>query len=366
MIEIRRQSVDVAGVEWLKGVFVFFVVIDHNNYLRELWPNFFRPLTFHVAGFFILSFPGVVYTNKALAAFIFDRLFRYIIPFLIFYTLYSLVFSLYQSEGLGVINYLLGLFVGSFELVKKGCGGAFMWFLPALFGFSVLVRFLSMAKNIVLNFSLISCFVFHYFVSELSYVARVYDLFGAFVALYVVPIVIAFYISNEFLSKLSGARFGLALLAVFFSGVLAYFYLVNSSVNIELGALAAPPVERPGLIFGSLFSTVSILVAIFQLSKFKFLHFNWVIALGKSSLIVYLTHPFFLAVLGKVFLKMGWENNSESLLLTLGVAATAMAILLSLYVAKFFSKNLRLQAFVFPRNGSHFMTAFEGIPSSDR
>lgn len=363
MINVRQSIVDEAGVNWLKGVLLLFVVFDHNNHLRALFPDVFRPLTFHVVGFFVLAFPGAFYSNKKISVFVLERAFRYLLPFLVVYTFYSLAYFLAQGGGIRFGEYIYGMVFGSFALVKRGCGGAFMWFLPALFGFSCLVRFLSAVNSMVLTVFLCFSGLFYFFISSVYYSIKVYQLFGFGIAVYVLPSVFCIFFLNNYFINMAGGL-AKAVRSVFaLCGALAYAFLVFSGVTIELGALTAPPANRWDLIFASFFSEACILVVLFQLSNGKFLRFEWLDAIGKSSLIVYLAHPFFLAILGRAISLLGMDGGGGKVeLLCLGFAETLIAVLLSLYVAKFFSRNPRLQAFVFPRNCSHFMRAFVRAP----
>jgi len=158
---------------WIKGLLIIFVVADHNDYYRIVANEFFRPLTFHVVGFFLLNFYGSFLSARNFKSFCLDRAVRYLWPFFIFYTIYALGARFIKGNvEISVYSYFSGLLFGSFDLVKAGCGGAFMWFLPALFGFSLLFKLLGQIKFSWLQIMLVVSFIFLFFTIKISHQVR--------------------------------------------------------------------------------------------------------------------------------------------------------------------------------------------------
>lgn len=65
--------------ERIKGILIVVVAADHNDWFRQLAPNLFEPLTFHVLGFFLLAF--TFGTKEWSLSYISNRIARYMIPY---------------------------------------------------------------------------------------------------------------------------------------------------------------------------------------------------------------------------------------------------------------------------------------------
>ena len=66
------------GIDNFKGLLIIIVVMDHNDLMRALAPDLFKPLTFHVLGILALSF--ILPLKAASLQFFRDRLIRYFSP----------------------------------------------------------------------------------------------------------------------------------------------------------------------------------------------------------------------------------------------------------------------------------------------
>lgn len=348
----KNEGVFVESRDLIRGVLIIFVVIDHNEYLRTLSNVFFDPLFFHVIGFFALSFCSIKGNDSGVSNFIWSRLRRYGTPFIAFYILYSIGLILIHSRSGDVIKFIfsdwsIGIFIGSYDYVKQGCGGAFMWFLPALIGFSALVRVgLDLKIRIALLFlsAIIYCIIgtnYFYFIKNMP--------FGIGVALYILP---PLYLSNYIENK----KFGILIVsdAVSYSFLLivlvvCHVGLFYFSGQVEIGSILVPRIYDTFSFFflfcGSMV-TFSLVRRISEIGKFQARSLVWLSVIGKKSLIIYLLHQVALHGMYKVF---GSSSQHGMLLnIILGCVALIVSVYFSLVVSGVIEKNKRIGNFIFP------------------
>jgi len=102
----------------VKGLLIFLVVLDHNDFLSAEIPLVLRPLGFHVLSF--LALPFVL--EQASTTSILDKSFRYFWPFAIFLTISTLLYQVMLIGNTSFFNILrvwsVALITGSGANVK--------------------------------------------------------------------------------------------------------------------------------------------------------------------------------------------------------------------------------------------------------
>lgn len=349
---------------WIKGILILLVIADHNNYFRLISEDVFRPFTVHVTGFFVLAFSGAFNSKTSLKQFAFERLVRYGWPFIIFYSFYALGSKLTGASSITPLSYSIGLLIGSFELVKQGCGGAFMWFLPALLGFSLVVKVLASASYRSLGFILLVSFLFHVFIAYLPGIFKTYFPLGLGIAIYLIPIVVAFYFLQNirYFQTLSASASGI----LFFGGtaLLSYIVLVNGRINIEVGALSAPPLERYGLIAANFITNLCALIFIWALAlkaADKRGINSALSSVGAHSLSIYLLHPFFFVIAYALISKLGTRIGPDNVWFV-GLGAYTVTLVLAWFASKALSRVPRWSSLLFPKDFQQLKEAVLGQP----
>lgn len=346
----RQQS------NWIKGVLILLVVFDHVDYFRYNYDAIFRPLTIHVTGFFALAFFNIVESKRQIGELFIERSVRYGVPFLIFYIFYAAGTFILQSEG-DFNSFILGIIIGSFELVKKGCGGAFMWFLPALLGFVLLSKFVTMLNNRNLIGMIGFSIIFHIFLQGLITNYTKYIPLGFGVALYLIPIIFVFYIIRicDISRGFSGSVIGMLPLIIVAVGT--YTYLVMDGMLISIGAEVAPPPDRVDLILSNFITNMSGLLIIFSiangLDEGKVLS-KVIMAIGSKSLEIYLIHPLFLKIFNIAIGRLN-KNADNFIVIVVGVIAAFFAIGMSYGISQLFLKYPKIRMRVFPSNFRQFL-----------
>lgn len=346
--------------DWIKGVLILFVIADHNDYFRVALDFLFRPLTFHVAGFFLLAYfanQGKEHFGRADLA---DRAFRYGIPFIIFYCLYAAAYFGPKLIGGGVepaeyaINFLSGMVIGSFDAVKKGCGGAFMWFLPALLGYTVVEYFIRRLPARVLPALAVfpvSVFLMGGLVPEAF---KAYVPFGLLPALYLLPLLWLCGFAIRRVPDGNAARGRVALLA----GIVACTSFVGLIVlrrNIEIGAMDVPSLIEPVALIGVMLNVISSLTFIWAVTPSMALLLPILCILGRHSLVVYLAHPVMLQISYRILDGMLGRPASDLKYVTWGILATCTAAFGSVLASLLLERTQWLRRIITPYGRKEFL-----------
>lgn len=335
---------------WLKGILIIIVLADHNNFLRQVSTDFFRPLTFHVIGFLLLNFYGSYFSHKSFRIFFIERSIRYLWPFFIFYFLYALVSNFANQITFTWKDYLLGMMIGSFTTVKQGCGGAFMWFLPALLSFSIFVKLISYLNLTAIFLLFILSTVLHIFMGDINELFKTLQPFGIGVSLYLAPISIIFFLIQFSIGmKIPyGSRY--TILVLFIVAVVCHSILTMDRVNIEVGALWVPSSSEIGSIIVNIISNVVALLFLWMLAYKNYRPLSsFTQMIGKNSLFIYLVHPFLLAVYTQLINRL-FSVNTIYFNIFFGVIAFAFILGLSMLGIFIMNKYTRLKSFIFPHD----------------
>lgn len=349
-----RNNSLVSGRELVKGIMVILVVIDHNEYLRKLGSLFFDPLYIHVAGFFVIAHISIVNGAERFLPFAKKRFVRYGVPFFVFYLCYSLVYVLTGKAG-GLDsdwffgNWLPGLLIGSFAAVDKGCGGAFMWFLPALIGFSLLVKISTVSRSLFILASCGSLVVYTLPQGTLNSLVSNFPL-GIGLGFY---LFFVFELSRFLISVFPDGAEKYRLMISFFMllvSIICHVFLNQMIGVIELGALIVPGFGRP-LAWGVLMlGLIATYILIYQFAKIDF-PVNKITrgigCVGEASLLVYLTHQVFLHGIYKI---IGFDFSGNVVFFA-GVFSVFFAVFFSVVSYCILNKSTRLNSLIFPRGG---------------
>ena len=127
-------------IDKIKGVLIVLIVVGHNFLITSAVPGLYRILyCFHVGGFFLLS--ACLSRHPSDGRKLADKSFRYYVPYALFLTLYSIVFSLmvagWQNPADTLRDYVASLVAPTADSIKSASGVLMLWFLPSLICFTV-------------------------------------------------------------------------------------------------------------------------------------------------------------------------------------------------------------------------------------
>jgi hypothetical protein len=328
----------------LKGLLIMVVVLDHNDWFRQLAPQVFGPLTFHVIGFFLLAFS---FSEKSLSIdFIATRMARYLLPFwwalALTATASSWVLKTDVGGGAGLENFLSAAVVGSASLVKTSSGLYMLWFLPCLFGLNCLLAVSDAWSRKRGRTAVVSLAVAaHLALPFLKGAWMAWVPFGLLIAGYVLVLGL---IWRQCLGRRWSAYSGPLALCVF---IVCYGWLVVDKVHIELGTLELSALKNPGTWVLHLLGVYSALLTLVWVADL-FKPLGWFERIGEQSILVYLIHPVVYLVLSKLWVSPAQAASGSFVLLFHACATSVLALAWAYGLALVLSRSPVFSAWVTP------------------
>jgi hypothetical protein len=329
----------------LKGILIIFVVIDHNDWFRQLAPQVFGPMTFHVLGFFLLTFS---FGDKPLNfQFFANRVARYLVPFWWSLAASSMGFAYLiqvgQNPEVRIENYFLAAIIGSASLVKSSSGLLMLWFLPCLFGLSCLLALSDSCTSQLARMSIWSLAIAtHLGLPYLIDTWMSWVPFGLLIGAYIFVLGL---IWRKFLRRRWPAYSGPLSLLIFIS---CYGLLVLNKVHIEIGTLEIRALRDPRLgllhalsVFSAMLSLVWLAGCINAL--------RWVESIGERSMLIYLLHPIFYLLLSKLWVSPSQADISTSMLAAHAFMTTMIAVASAFGAAFVITSSTTLSAWITPQ-----------------
>lgn len=333
------------NVDSFKGLLIILVTFDHNDFFRELYPDLFGPLTFHVLGFLFLPF--LLGQTKLSTQFVLDRIARYWVPFLFVLTLAACAhWWLYQPSfelGSAGVNYLLAGTIGSAPLVKRSAGLLALWFLPALLGTVIVLAIYRSASKSAQFMMIATLSTAHLFVTSKTVPWYGWLPLGLAV---VANIFLLGLLVKRLFESASCYKFRLAFAAIW---LVSYGLLVHGHFRLEIATLdLASVVEfRTFLLQDSagIAGMITALLIADLMPRTRILDI-----LGKHSLWIYLLHPFCYVALGQVAHYERLHSWSTFALLGAGMAANALALGSALLGSVIIHRSPSIALWISPRH----------------
>jgi Fucose 4-O-acetylase and related acetyltransferases len=333
-------------VDPFKGLLIMVVVMDHNNEAHALFPNAFRPLTFHVLGFLLLPF--LIGRTRLSRSFILDRFARYTVPQFWILTLAAFMLWLTHDHSQVVArvarDYVLALVIGSAPLVKRSSGFLAYWFLPTLLGLVVvLAAYRAMADR--WRRPAIALLIAAHCVLTASYFpAYQWVPFG-------LAIVANVFVLGLLLARIAESKAAFAvrwLFPVVF--VLSYGWLMRTGTWLEVAVLEMAPVTRivPFVVqdVAGLSGVVTVLLFADRMKASRA-----IASVGSLSLMIYLIHPLVYAVLESVAGIAGWHPPTPGTALAYGALNYCLALSMAWIVAGLIARSPTMSRWITPRDG---------------
>jgi surface polysaccharide O-acyltransferase-like enzyme len=242
------------------------------------------------------------------------------------------------------------LLIGSFDAVKRGCGGAFMWFLPSLLGFSLLSKITFLGRTI--KYVVIGSSLALYFIPE--YIMRssgAHLPIGIGLSLYLLPV---FFIGKwiaEYLSNID-RKHDAKLFVLSASVLIGSHWILNSTRGVlELGSLDVPSIRTPVefiVLFCGLISSYLTIDRFTRRGKVVGRGWNWLAMIGNNSLVIYLVHQLALHLVYKLFKPEVMVNYGVLINIALGFISVIAAIVFSYLFGCFLKSHIPSARFILP------------------
>jgi hypothetical protein len=343
----NRNLGDVLGgcIDPLKGLLILVVVLDHNDVAHALFPETFRPLTFHVLGFLLLPF--VIKRPPLSRRFVLDRLARYWVPFLAIVTVSSLTFWLFYKGSArpvrALLEYALAVAIGSAPLVKEATGFLAYWFLPAFLGLTVVLGVYQGASAAWRRVMAALFVAAHCLLTRQTFGAYYWVPFG-------LAIVANVFVLGLILRAVVGSAMAYRARYVFpITFVVSYGWLVQQHTWLEIMVLQTAPITSLATFLAQDVAAISgVVTAVLIANR---LHTSRVLAaIGHHSLMIYLFHPLFYVPVTMVLLAAGVQSAPTGVALLLGVASFTAVVLASWAAAALLARSKAMCAWIAPRH----------------
>lgn len=326
----------------LKGLLIGLVVIDHNDFARQVIPAFLLGMGFHVAGFMTIPFlkPPPRLGTQEFA----DYAFRLYYPFLALSCALWVVVTLTGEAPLGerVAGLAHVLYSGNAELLKRTVNMGLLWFLPSFLSLVFLRSLLASCAPGVRHAALAMLFAIHPFVG--TFAKELQDLLpmGLIPALYIFPLALAgATLHRRIFDRLP--RYGAVLLSV---SVFAAVKLAQMGLGLdnEMGFATVADFTRPLALLIHDLEAVSGTLMLFQLARLDIRGLPEM--LGKYSMQIYLFHAFLALAIHRAALWLMPHADPAPLFIG-SVLATLLA---TLAVAMLVMRFGALKRVIFPRD----------------
>lgn len=342
----RRPEIDAA-----KGVLILLVVVGHDRTICSLLPDLWRLLyTFHVAGFFYLTFllPTPSWSLRVAS----DRFVRCFWPYLVFVALSSIALRFgpvsIDDAASGVWELLWKTTIGSAAFVKRVSGFQLYWFLPAFFSWTMLRMLYQGSERRGRAAILATLFALHPLIGALPRPAGIWQPWGILTVAYLFPLGwIAGAIAPKALIR--SAPLGIFATALVVVTVLGVDGVVNVG-RLELYGFDDPP----RMLFFDLLSLVlfwAVLRVSAALSAGRLV--PWI---GRHSLIIYLSHSLILQTSHRL-LPLSANADSKLAPLWIGTVSVLAAVLVPAAFGEWLRHRSRLRPWLFPRGAGELREA---------
>lgn len=305
----------------IKGFLTILIIIGHNHIIApQSSPLMAYLYTFHVVCFFILPW---LYDNRKELSInnIGNIIYRNWIPYMIFFAFSLGVFTLLEGKHPNVAGVFSAFVTGSQKLLKENVGFFFLWFLPTFCTFSILKVAADNNKWVMWLLCLLSVMTFCVSWPEAEWMKNNLP-FGVFVAVryFIYGVLTAGFLRWKEWTKYIGAAAFVVLSFLYWRGIINWYVIVFMPIAGFMFVLSILPILR----------------------------MKWLIAIGKYSLPIYLTHVYIYNAIELVIPNtMVW-----------GIIALVLTVFIAYIISLVIYRIGVIRKFVFPRNFNEWKGIF--------
>lgn len=337
----------------VKGILIILVVLGHSTIADPLIPVLKTIVySFHVYCFLLIPFlfPARPFNRSS----VIDSCSRYLIPYLFFVLLFSVLNGLIRHVSFTEWAFYLtrAVVTGNDRYLKKSCGFYLYWFIPVIF-------VTNLAKNTYYqqSFAIRCCLLFLVILAHLLLPAMPWEFkqhlpfFGVHIALFIFPLglTIKWAIDRFSIVSIKKARWLLA--AVFFLLILIMLE-VGSVVN--LGSFAHYSYRSPFLLILHDSIPVFALLTLLAFTDF-FVTVPFLVFIGNRSFIIYLTSQSFAYAVSKFFSWQPVIPLSLGVQYVAGCLSVLAGITLPLLLYTLLESRENLKSLIFPHSRTDFL-----------
>lgn len=329
------------NLNFLKGLLIILVIVDHNEFSRKLFPAFLLGMTFHVVGF--MTIPFLKAPLKLGSAQFANYAFRLYYPFLLvtlaMWALVTVLDHAPLAQRLGTLG--IALYSGNADALKVATRMGLLWFLPSFIALVALRALVDSCAPVARALALALLVVLHFVIGTVASALQDYLPLGLLPAIYMVPLA---YLGAAVQRRWCEPAGPLAATVV----TCALFALVKSvqmamGLENEVGFSQVADFHQPLALLVNDLEAVCGTLMLFQFARWNLKGLiDWC---GRYSMQVYLFHAFIALGVYKAMLLV--PGIAYLLQFLLSVLAT---VLITLAFARGLMGSARLKRLVFPRD----------------
>lgn len=330
----------------LKGLLIILVILDHNEYARDLFPQFLNGFSFHVIGFFALPFlrPLQSFGKNTL-----EKLsFAYFYPYVWFVCGMALITSIVSGKSLiaSIPNLLLAIYSGNAFVLKDVTRMSLLWFLPSFVSLLLIRNLVFESQKNVKTFLILLFLLMHVGIGYIGGRNSYYVPMGLLSAAYAFPLItIIIYLHKELLAKLKREQ---AILISSVALILSKYWQIHMGLHQELAFVVVSDFRDMAAIMANDLEAITGTLFLFQISRLNMGRLIEII--GRNSMQVYLFHAFVALLIFKLIEVTPNTTPVEIKFLLSMVLTTAVTS----FIAQIVMKNSVSSKLLFPRNWKDF------------
>jgi fucose 4-O-acetylase-like acetyltransferase len=330
------------NLNFLKGLLIILVVVDHNEFTRSLFRDFFLGLSFHVIGFMAIPFlkPAANWRAPDFGAYIF----RLYYPFLLVTCCLWVVVTVTGAAPLAERAHLLwlSLYSGNATVLKQATQMGLLWFLPS---FIAIVVLRAVIEGGTQRFKLIAIAVVLAMHPCIGLVARSVENYlplGLLPALYIIPLAYAAVALHRTLLARLPVAAAIAVAALAY--VLVKAIQMRMGLYYEVGFAVVADLRSPLALLVNDLEGICGTLMLFQCARIDVR--GMIESCGRNSMQLYLFHAFVALAVYKLLLRFA-GHWPVAVLFAVSVTAT---VVFTLLLATLVMRTALLRRAIFPRS----------------
>lgn len=340
----------------LKGLLVLLVVVDHNDFVRDVFPDFLRGFSFHVVGFMAIPF---FRPAPALDRHFSRYIFRLYFPFFLIVTIMAFVIAKVDAidplRQLGL--WVHSLYSGNSEVLKQTTHMAMLWYLPSFISLVIIRTVMERAGSVVKALMIAALWAIHPLIGPWAQSLQDYLPLGVMPALYVIPLAYLIIFGHRHLFGKLSPILGIFITVALY--MLVKMLQIDANLYNEVGFAKVADYSKP---FALLLNDLEAVTGVWMVLQFACLPLSQAIeSAGKYSLQVYLFHPF---VAGAMYYILRTTTSGINALLLFFISF-GMTAVLTILLSRYIATHTGVRPLLFPRTPHELASALR-LPFATR
>lgn len=328
---MQTNSFDQYGIDTFdsfKGILILFIVIGHINQLM-IGYSFGILYAFHVSSFLFIPF---LFNNDLLnKKNLLKILKRYYIPFFIFIIINTVIFTIFLKSETSFLSLIQVLFFGTRDYLRETTGSMYLWFFPTLITTLILIMIVNSFFKNHKKYLFILMYIFHLTLGLIPNQKLMNLPLGLAISLYIFSLgmIVSYLYNNKIFTIEKYIKYIIVLFLI------SLMYLYGNVYN--LGSIVIPDISSLNNIISLDIAMITGFFTILYISK-KVKN-DYLIYLGKNSIVIFTIHTIFIYALNYMF-----KSNTIYFGLFVFIVTISCSLVYSKVIIKF-----NLKKYIYPR-----------------